>query len=123
MANNITFNIIKNRFTKLMAQDIVGVQPNPWPPAGHKFSIRYGFSKDTRVWSKKKYKFSRAKWYIVEFGEKDYDKVRHWCKEQFGPHPKRPDAWSRWDHRYETKIYLRDEDDAILFKLRWTKCS
>jgi hypothetical protein len=66
-----------------------------------------------------KYKFSRE-WYVAEFNLKDYTDVVHWCREQFGPHPKYPDAWSRWEHRYENKIHFRDEKDYAWFMLRWT---
>ena len=66
-----------------------------------------------------KYKFARD-WYVAEFDIKDYTDVVHWCREQFGPHPKSPDAWSRWVHRYEDKIHFRDERDYIWFVLRWS---
>ena len=66
-----------------------------------------------------KYKFSRE-WYVAEFAIKDYTDVIHWCREQFGPHPSQPDAWSRWIHRYEDKIHFRDEKDYIWFVLRWS---
>jgi len=66
-----------------------------------------------------KYKFSRAKWYEADYDWIHYDEVRKWCTEQFGPHPTQQDAWSRWDHRYEGKIYFRDEKDYIWFQLRW----
>lgn len=66
-----------------------------------------------------KYNFSRAKWYVAEFDEKHYWEVEQWCSEQFGPHPKRPDAWSRWMHKYEDKIHFRDEKDYHWFVLRW----
>ena len=67
---------------------------------------------------KPKYKFSR-KWYVADFHAQNYDDVRQWCKEQFGPEPKFPDAWSRWQHRYEHQIFFRDEKDYVLFLLRW----
>jgi len=66
-----------------------------------------------------KYKFSRVNWYQAEFNIKDYTDVVHWCREQFGPHPRNPDAWSRWWHQYEDKIHFRDEQDYLLFLLRW----
>lgn len=67
-----------------------------------------------------KYKFSRAKWHIVEFDWKDYGAVREWCVEQFGPEPQNPDAWSRWHHTWSDGIHFRDEQDAALFILRWS---
>lgn len=66
-----------------------------------------------------RYKFSRAKWYVAEFDTQYYFEVEAWCAEQFGPHPKRPDAWSRWQHTYENKIHFRDEKDYNWFVLRW----
>ena len=54
------------------------------------------------------------------FDLKDYDAVDEWCAQQFGPHPKRPDAWSRWWHKFEDSILFRDEKDYILFTLRWS---
>lgn len=66
-----------------------------------------------------KYKFSRAKWYQADYDWQHYDEVVAWCTQQFGPHPKQQDAWSRWDHRYEGRIYFRDEEDYLMFVLRW----
>ena len=66
-----------------------------------------------------KYQFSRD-WYVAEFNIADYTDVVHWCTEQFDPHPKYPDAWSRWEHRYENKIHFRDEKDYNWFVLRWS---
>lgn len=80
--------------------------------------MKLGFTK-VNV-SKSKYNFNRANWYVAEFNVKDYTDVVHWCKEQFGPHPRNPDAWSRWWHKYEDKIHFRDENDYILFTLRWS---
>lgn len=67
-----------------------------------------------------KYKFSRANWYIADFEEKYYWEVEEWCTKHFGPHPKFPDAWSRWVHKYENKIHFRDEKDYEWFVLRWS---
>jgi hypothetical protein len=64
-----------------------------------------------------KYKFSRANWYQAEFKPEDYHAVDAWCSQQFGPHPPRPDAWSRWWHKFEYSI--RDQDDYMMFVLRW----
>ena len=66
-----------------------------------------------------KYKFARD-WYVAEFNVKDFTDVVHWCREHFGPHPRHPDAWSRWKHTYENKIHFRDEKDYIWFVLRWS---
>jgi hypothetical protein len=67
-----------------------------------------------------KYKFSRAKWYEADYDWIHYDEVVKWCTKQFGPHPTQHDAWSRWDHRYEGKIYFRDAKDCEWFVLRWS---
>jgi hypothetical protein len=66
-----------------------------------------------------KYKFSRN-WYQAYFDLKDYDAVDEWCEQQFGKHPKNPDAWSRWWHKFEDSILFRDEKDYVLFTLRWS---
>jgi hypothetical protein len=65
-----------------------------------------------------KYKFSR-KWFVADFDTAYYSEVDEWCKEQFGPHPKYPDVWSRWVHTYENQIHFRDQKDYNWFVLRW----
>jgi hypothetical protein len=70
--------------------------------------------------TKPKYKFSRAKWYEAVFDINKYTDVVQWCTEQFGPHPRNPDAWSRWNHKYEDRIYFRDSKDYEWFILRWS---
>ena len=50
-----------------------------------------------------KYQFTRAKW----------------LNEQFGPHDKNPNAWSRWIHDGWREIKFRDEADYSHFLLRW----
>jgi len=67
-----------------------------------------------------KYKFTRAKWYEADYDWVHYNEVRMWCREQFGPHDIHPDAWSRWNHKYEGKILFRDEADYVLFMLKWS---
>lgn len=120
MSNSISKNIplIRQVLSNLTAQSIVGVQPMTGP-ADQIFSFRFRKEDPDIAKFHQKYKFSRAKWYVVEFDEKNYDAVREWCSEHFGPHPKRADAWCRWWHRYETSIHFANEDDAILFKLTW----
>lgn len=66
-----------------------------------------------------KYKFSRAYWYVAEFDDRQYFEVEKWCAEQFGPHPRYPDAWSRWYHKYQDRIHFRDEKDYAWFLLKW----
>ncbi len=68
--------------------------------------------------AKPKYQFSR-RWYVADFDTTYYDEVRAWCTEQFGPEDKFPSAWSRWQHRYEDQVYIRDERDYQWFILRW----
>ena len=70
--------------------------------------------------TKPKYQFSRAKWYEGKFDWRKYDEVHYWCEQNFGKHDKRPDAWSRWNHLYEDMILFRDEQDYIMFVLRWS---
>lgn len=73
-----------------------------------------------------KYKFSRAKWHRAEMNitsplwhlSNDYNKVIEWCTEQFGEHPKMPDAWSRWWVGIGY-INFRDERDLVLYQLKW----
>jgi hypothetical protein len=66
-----------------------------------------------------KYKFSRSKWHIADFRWQDQHKVFLWCEEQFGQHPHRPDAWSRWKTMLANSIAFRDEKDYAWFVLRW----
>lgn len=70
--------------------------------------------------TKLKYKFSRTNWYVAEFDDKYYFEVEKWCAEQFGPHPRNPDAWSRWYHKYQDRIHFRDSKDYEWFMLRWS---
>lgn len=66
-----------------------------------------------------KYKFSRAKWYVADYDWVHQAEVHEWCYHQFGPHPKNPDAWSRWYNNYSEKIHFRDKEDYLMFVLRW----
>jgi hypothetical protein len=108
----ILMSMIKQLTPTSLAQSIVGVQPIKGN-VGSIFTMRHSYT------TQPKYKFSRAKWYVAEFNVADYTDVVHWCREQFGPHPRNPDAWSRWEHRYENKIHFRDKEDYIMFVLRW----
>ena len=74
---------------------------------------------------KSKYKFSRAKWHTAQINGDilwrlghEYNDVIAWCNENFGPHPKEHDAWSRW-YVGVGHIFFRDEVDLILYKLKW----
>jgi hypothetical protein len=65
-----------------------------------------------------KYQFSRN-WFIADFDPEYYNDVRDWCREHFGSEDQFPNAWSRWQHRYEDRIYFRDAKDYNWFVLRW----
>lgn len=67
-----------------------------------------------------KYKFSRANWYVAEYDWVHQSEVYEWCRQQFGPHPMYPDAWSRWYNKYNEKIHFRDAKDYEWFMLRWS---
>lgn len=74
-----------------------------------------------------KHKFSRAKWFEAprpghaawNTFSNEYHDILNWCVGNFGPHPKKPDAWSRWYMGIET-VNFRDEADYILYQLRWS---
>jgi hypothetical protein len=65
-----------------------------------------------------KYKFSRD-WYVAEFDWRKSSEVNEWCAQQFGPHPKNPDAWSRWQRIYDERVHFRDAKDYEWFLLKW----
>lgn len=112
--NNIFISIVRNSMPTLIAQQIIGVQPM----IGIGKSI---FSTDLRIpyHSHPRYKFSR-KWHIGEVNpSQNGDNVYKWCKENFGSPPKNPDAWCRWYRYSSRKFYFRDEQDMLLFTLRW----
>lgn len=110
--------IIRNVYPNIIAHSITGVQPIAGT-VGRIFRIRHEYS--DIVFSKKKYKFSRAKWFEARLNLDNYYDVHNWCATHFGKHDKRPDAWSRWWHKYESTVLIRDEEDYILFVLRWGK--
>lgn len=66
-----------------------------------------------------KYQFSRSKWHIADFRWQDQHRAFEWCNQQFGVHPVRPDAWSRWKTMPGNQFAFRDEKDYVLFVLRW----
>jgi hypothetical protein len=76
--------------------------------------------------TKPKYQFSRAKWYSAEITghatwrmSDEYNSIIEWCTEQFGPHPTKQDAWSRWWVGVGV-INFRDEKDFVFYKLKWS---
>lgn len=110
-AQQILLPLIRKVMPGIIARQILGVQPIP-DSAGTLFTLKPKYQS--------KYKFSRANWYVAEFDDRYYFEVEVWCAEQFGPHPKNPDAWSRWVHKYENKIHFRDAKDYEWFVLRWS---
>ena len=73
-----------------------------------------------------KYKFSRAKWYTVQLNghatwrfSDEYNQIIDWCTQHFGPHPSKPDAWSRW-YVGLGYIKIRDAKDYEWYILRWS---
>lgn len=116
-AQKILLPMIRQVFPTLIAQHL-GVQPMT-APTGSIFTMRASYEAPHIIKFHKKYKFSRAKWYIAEFNWRNTTEVNKWCTAHFGPHDKCPNAWSRWRRMYDQKVYFRDEDDAIMFKLRW----
>ena len=109
----ILLPIIRQVYPTLLSQQILGVQPMTGS-VGEIFSIKSRFE------YKSKYKFSRAKWYYADHRYEDYDAIIDWCTEQFGPRPKRPDAWTRWVDEHIDRIKFRDEKDYAWFMLRWS---
>ena len=109
--SNFVCNMIRKQLPILMSQAIASAQPMTFPI--QRITMKFMLT------PKSKYKFSRD-WYVAEFNVKDFTDVVHWCREQFGPHPRHPDAWSRWKHTYENKIHFRDEQDYMWFLLRWS---
>ena len=113
----ILMPLIRQVYPQLLAQSILGVQPMT-------DSVAEIFTMKASYKQQPKYKFSRAKWYEAEFWDlsalpdTSLKSKSDWCKEQFGPHPKNIDAWSRW-YISDTKIYFRDEKDYQWFILRW----
>jgi hypothetical protein len=106
-----------DRMIKQIAQDIIRVQPMD---CGAFFApyIPLIIAKP-----KSKYNFSRAKWYEAEWECSDWKNngaMLEWCEQQFGAHPKNPDAWSRWYLFRSGCIRFRDEQDYVLFVLRWS---
>lgn len=111
-AQKILLSMSGQFYPTLVASQIMGVQPM----TGDVGSI---FTMQATYTPKPKYKFSRAKWYVAEYDWVHYGEVIAWCAEQFGPHPRQHDAWSRWWDRYEGKVFFRDQEDYMMFKLRW----
>ena len=73
----------------------------------------------SRLETPSKYQFSR-KWYKADFYYTDCENIADWCGQQFGPSPVKHDAWSRWWHNGQDRVFFRDEQDYLLFLLRWS---
>lgn len=114
MNQKIIMPMIKQLTPTLLANSILGVQPMQGP-VGEIFTVKFNYTPAL----KPKYNFSRAKWYDADHRYDDYDDVIAWCTEQFGPRPKRPDAWTRWYDIHIDRIRFRDEKDYAWFVLRW----
>ena len=112
-AQQILMPIIRQLYPKMLADQITGVQPMT-NYTGTVFKMKYKV-----LQSQSKYKFSRAKWYEADHRNEDYEEVVAWCTEQFGPRPRRPDAWTRWVDIHIDRIRFRDEKDYNWFVLRW----
>lgn len=104
MLNTYTMKVFKNRYydTNLCKEIMLPMHPEP------------------------KYKFSRAKWHTAEMPgyatwrfSDEYNNIIAWCNDTFGPHPKKPDAWTRW-YVGLGEIHFRDEQDLVMYKLRWS---
>jgi hypothetical protein len=100
---SMLMKVMKNRFDANLCKEIMlPVEPKP------------------------KYQFSRAKWYTVEMPgyatwrfSDEYNNIIAWCNDTFGPHPTKPDAWTRWYVGLGV-IHFRDEQDLVLYKLKWS---
>ena len=108
----IIIPMIRKLYPALIAREICGVQPMS---ADTGIIFKPGYRPNPP-----KYKFSRAKWHMAKFNWDNFEEVYKWCTQQFGPHPNKPDAWSRWKVNYGAEIQLRDEKDYIMFVLRWS---
>lgn len=112
----ILIPLIRALYPSLLAQQIVGVQPMTSSAAG-------SFSLETEIPypENPRRQFSR-KWFSAKSrGEiLALDQVQSWCVDTFGPQPVCPDAWCRWYH-YSTRTWrFRDEEDYVLFSLKWS---
>lgn len=48
----------------------------------------------------------------------DWPEVLDWCRKELGGTGKMPES-ARWSHDGMGGIYLRDQIDATMFKMRW----
>ena len=116
-AQKVIMPMIRQVFPTLIAQQILGVQPMTGP-TGSIFTMKATYEDPNIAKFHKKYKFSRAKWYYCTYKFMDGPACHKWCEEHFGPLSKGGDAWMRWKFEMN-KFRFLNEDDAIMFKLRW----
>ena len=113
---NLLSSIISQHLPTLIAQQILGVQPMP---GSNIFTMDMDVRRGHSYPRLGNYSFSRSHWYIGETTS-HYAEVYAWCEDKFGPHPKQPDAWSRWWRYSYREWYFRDEKDFVFFMLRWS---
>jgi hypothetical protein len=102
-----TWNLLKNI--------TMGIHPVPFDTLNI-LKLR-GYSKPLSP----KYKFTRKNWHIADMWKSDHSTqdMDNWCIEIFGPQPKNPDAWCRWQRSMVGRYFFRDEQDYFLFRLRF----
>lgn len=61
----------------------------------------------------------RQERYTACFEWREYRQVIEWCTEQFGSRTEEVDVLTRWYSNYFNTVFFRDEQDYILFLLRW----
>lgn len=92
----------------------INVVHQPWQ-AGHFYHYHLKISDDhpDRFWLPKG---NEHREFIVAF-----HKMTDWCTKNFGPLEKDmiKASCSRWQINFPRSVFLRDEDDVILFKLRF----
>ena len=116
-AQKILIPMIRQVYPQMIAHQILSVQPMTGP-VGEIFSLRAMYTDPNIEKFHKKYKFSRAKWYYCAYKFTDGQECHQWCTEHFGPLSHGGDAWMRWK-LVSNQFRFLNEDDAILFKLRW----
>ena len=116
-AQQILMPMIRQVYPQMIAHQILSVQPMTGT-VGEIFSLRAMLTDPNIEKFHKKYRFSRAKWFYCSYKFTDGQKCHQWCVEHFGPLSHGGDAWMRWK-LVSNQFRFLNEDDAILFKLRW----
>lgn len=120
--NKILIPLIRNIVPKLIAQDIVGVQPMTASTA-QVFSWHGEDTKD-RIITGEDFTYKQPYWVQPELGglfSKRYDRyqeINDWCNKTFGAST---EAWNnpRWSAS-NRKYWFKYEKDRMLFVLRWS---